>query len=291
LSIFHRERAKDSSGDETGWIECPFCREITYRREVERQLWVCPKCTYHYPIPVDLRISLTADEGSFEELFREIRPKDPLKFKDEKSYRSRLKSAQGKDPGREALLCGMALLDGRRIVLCVQDFTFMGGSMGSVVGERLALAAELCRDEGLPLVVFAASGGARMQEGLLSLMQMAKTAVCLNELKARGIPFLSILTDPTTGGVAASYAMMGDVILAEPRSRVGFAGPRVIERTIGQRLPDGFQRAEYLLEHGLIDMIVPRSNMRATLGRVLALLMDPVMPEQGQLEDPEDAQG
>jgi acetyl-CoA carboxylase carboxyl transferase subunit beta len=224
------------------------------------------------------------DEGTFEELFSEIVSVDPLRFKDERRYEERLREARRRTPYREALVCGLARISGREVVLCVQDFSFLGGSMGSAVGEKVARAGEEALRSRVPLVLFAASGGARMQEGLLSLMQMAKTSVVLARLKEEGVPYVSVLTDPTTGGVAASFAMQGDVILAEPRARIGFAGPRVIEKTVGEKLPEGFQRAEYLLEHGLIDRIVRREEMKEVLDRILGLLMDPVREEGGDAE-------
>jgi acetyl-CoA carboxylase carboxyl transferase subunit beta len=284
VSFLHRERGKGRGAEEALWIECPFCSEISYRKEVERQLWVCPKCFYHHSITVGNRIQFTVDEGSFEELFSDITSLDPLEFKDERHYVDKLRDARQHNPAGEAIVCGTARLLGREIVLGVQDFSFLGGSMGSAVGEKILRAAEEAMNARTPLVIFAASGGARMQEGLLSLMQMAKTTVALAPLKEAGIPFISVLTDPTTGGVAASFAMQGDVILAEPGARVGFAGPRVIEQTIGEKLPPGFQRAEYLLEHGLIDRIVSRPQMRQTLGSILGILIDAPSdgPEKGQ---------
>jgi acetyl-CoA carboxylase carboxyl transferase subunit beta len=265
-------------GGEGLWVECPYCGEINYRREVERLLWTCPQCTYHHPIPVDLRIQWIVDKGSFEEISQGVHSLDPLGFKDERRYIDRLREANQKSTYGEAVVCGRASLLGRPVFLAVQDFHFMGGSMGSAVGEKIVRAAEEALEAGTPLVVFAASGGARMQEGLISLMQMAKTTVAFARLKEAGIPFVSVLTDPTTGGVAASFAMQGDVVLAEPKARIGFAGPRVIEKTIGEKLPKEFQRAEYLLEHGLIDDIVSREKMRETLGGLIGLLTDP-MPD------------
>ena len=276
MSLFHRDRGKGRGEEEGLWIECPFCSEIGYRKEVERLLWTCPKCAYHHPLSVAQRIRLIADEGSFQEFFGEVTSADPLDFKDERRYSDRLREARQLSPYGEAMVCGVARLSGRKVLLGIQDFSFLGGSMGSVVGEKIARTAEMALRDSTPVILFAASGGARMQEGLLSLMQMAKTTVALSPLKEAGIPFISVLTDPTTGGVAASFAMQGDVVLAEPRARVGFAGPRVIEQTVGEKLPPGFQRAEYLLEHGLIDGIVPRHKMRETLGVLLGLLADPI---------------
>jgi acetyl-CoA carboxylase carboxyl transferase subunit beta len=276
VAIFHREKGKDKREGEGLWLKCDFCGEISYRKEVERLLWVCPHCAYHHPISVDLRIRWTVDDKTFQETFREVSSKDPLEFKDERRYVDRLKEACQQSPYKEAMVCGRARLLGKEILLGVQDFHFLGGSMGSAVGEKIVRAAEVALDTRTPLVIFAASGGARMQEGLLSLMQMARTSMALSRMKEAGVPFVSILTDPTTGGVAASFAMQGDVVLAEPRARVGFAGPRVIEKTIGEKLPKEFQRAEYLLEHGLIDKIVPRKSMRETLSKLIGLLSDPI---------------
>jgi acetyl-CoA carboxylase carboxyl transferase subunit beta len=281
VSLFHRERGKGRGEEEGLWIECPFCTEISYRKEVERLLWTCPSCSYHHPISVAQRIQLIADEGSFQEFFGEVISADPLDFKDERRYSDRLREARQTSPNGEAMVCGVARLAGRKILLGIQDFSFLGGSMGSAVGEKIARTAEMALQDRVPVILFAASGGARMQEGLLSLMQMAKTTVALSPLKEAGIPFISVLTDPTTGGVAASFAMQGDVVLAEPRARVGFAGPRVIEQTLGEKLPPGFQRAEYLLEHGLIDGIIPRQKIRETIGLLLGLLFDPIPGNAG----------
>ena len=267
---------KESKLEKDSWLECPNCSEIGYRKEVERLLHVCPSCSYHYPISVDLRLRLTVDEDSFREHYEDITSLDPLDFKDEKRYLDRIKAATKKGVYSEAAVCGIARLMGRTVLLCIQDFSFLGGSLGSAMGERLARTAEYALMTRLPLIVFTASGGARMQEGLYSLMQMAKITAPLARLKEEGIPYISVLTDPTTGGVAASYAMQGDVIIAEPKARIGFAGPRVIEKTIGEKLPPGFQRAEYLLEHGLIDAIVERKDMRETLHRLIGLLYDPI---------------
>lgn len=275
MSLFHRDRGRGRGPEETLWLECPFCKEINYRPEVERLLWVCPKCSYHYRISVYQRIKWTVDKEGFQELFAGLSSLDPLRFRDERRYADRLQEAKREIPHGEAMVCGEASLVGRRVILGVQDFSFMGGSMGSVVGEKVARMAEMSVQTRTPLVMFCASGGARMQEGLLSLMQMAKTTVAISRLKEAGVPYISVLTDPTTGGVAASFAMQGDVVLAEPKAMIGFAGPRVIEKTMGQKLPPGFQRAEYMLEHGLVDAIVPRERMRETLSRILSFLCDP----------------
>lgn len=251
------------------WTKCSFCREIVYRKEIERNFHVCPKCSYHFRISAGRRIRLLADEGSFSPYGEELSPSDPLGFRDTKKYPERIKEAVSRSGNSESVLAGEARLDGRRVQLCVFDFEFLGGSMGSVAGERIARAMERAAEEMTPLVTVSCSGGARMQEGLFSLMQMAKTAATLVRLGEAGMPYISVLADPTTGGVSASFAMLGDVIIAEPRALVGFAGPRVIEQTIGEKLPDGFQRAEFLLEHGLIDMVVGRMHLKSTIVRII----------------------
>src|SRR5438046_4842821 len=245
------------------WIKCDSCKEIIYRAEVERGGRVCPKCRYPFRISARERIATLSDSGSFEEHHPGLTSADPLGFKDTKRYRDRVKAAQQKTGLEDAVICGLARLGGLPTVLCAFEFGFLGGSMGSVVGERLARAVELAIAKHVPVIIVAASGGARMQEGILSLMQMAKTAVALERLGRAGLPFVSVLTDPTTGGVTASFAMLGDVILAEPRALIGFAGPRVIAETIRQPLPEGFQRSEFLLEHGQIDMVVDRRDLKA----------------------------
>jgi acetyl-CoA carboxylase carboxyl transferase subunit beta len=254
------------------WVKCNHCREIIYRKELDRNLKVCPKCDYHFPITVDERIGLLLDDGSFKEWDVELSPGDPLGFRDTQRYRDRLKAAQEQTGRRDAMVSGTGTVEGRAIALCVFHFGFMGGSMGSVVGERIVRAAERAEANRSPLVVVTASGGARMQEGILSLMQMAKTSAAVGRLQRAGLPYVSILTDPTYGGVTASVATLGDVILAEPKALIGFAGPRVIEQTIKQQLPPGFQRAEFLLDHGMIDAIVERKKMKATLAALLACL-------------------
>jgi len=252
------------------WIKCDSCKEIIYRAEVERGGRVCPKCHYPFRISARERIGQLADAGSFEERETGLTTTDPLTFKDTKKYRERVRAAVQKTSTDEAVICGIASIGGQPTVLAVFEFGFLGGSMGSVVGEKLTRAIELAIDKHLPVVIVSASGGARMQEGILSLMQMAKTSAALERLSAAGLPYISILTDPTTGGVTASFAMLGDVILAEPRALIGFAGPRVIAETIRQPLPEGFQRSEFLLAHGQLDMIVERRDLKETLRRVLA---------------------
>ena len=256
------------------WAKCDSCKEIVYRAEVERASRVCPKCRYPFRIGARARIAMLADEGSFEEHDAGLQSRDPLGFKDTKRYRDRLKAAQEKTKLTEAVISGVARIGGWPAALCVFEFDFMGGSMASVVGEKLTRAIELAVSKRLPLIVVSASGGARMQEGILSLMQMAKTAAALQRLAAERLPYLSVLTDPTTGGVTASFAMLGDVIMAEPRALIGFAGPRVVAETIRQPLPEGFQRSEFLLEHGQIDMVVERADLREMLRRILAFFAE-----------------
>ncbi|MCK4622469.1 MAG: acetyl-CoA carboxylase carboxyltransferase subunit beta [Desulfuromonadales bacterium] len=251
------------------WTKCKNCQEIIYAKEIERNLSVCPKCDYHFRIGARERIDLVIDEGTFVEMDAEMNSVDFLDFKDSKKYKDRIKAAVKKSGDGDAVVCGTGELDGLSVVVAVFDFSFMGGSMGSVVGEKITRAIEKGLETKAPMLVFSSSGGARMQESILSLMQMAKTSAALAKLKAAGIPFISVLTDPTTGGVTASFAMLGDLNIAEPRALIGFAGPRVIEQTIRQTLPEGFQRSEFLLEHGMVDMIVPRSEMKQRLSQIL----------------------
>ncbi|MEK7285696.1 MAG: acetyl-CoA carboxylase, carboxyltransferase subunit beta [Nitrospirota bacterium] len=252
------------------WVKCNNCREIIYRKELERRGKVCPKCQYHFPISLKERIAMVVDEGSFKEIEQNLAPEDPLSFKDTAKYKDRLKVYQEKTGQKDAIVIGTGEIQDRQVVFGFMNFAFMGGSMGSVVGEKLARAAEYAMSHKTPLIFFSASGGARMQEGTLSLMQMAKSSAALARLQMAGVPYISVLTDPTFGGVTASFAMLGDIILAEPKALIGFAGQRVIEKTIKQQLPPGFQRAEFLLEHGMIDRIVERSQLRETLARLLS---------------------
>lgn len=251
------------------WVKCENCGEIIYRKEVDRNLDVCPKCHYHFRISALSRIALLLDEGSFEQFDPDLASADPLEFKDSEKYQERLRKAAKKTGLQEAVVSGYGSINGHPVVLAVMDFGFMGGSMGSVVGEKVARAAERAAREKKPFLTIATSGGARMQEGLLSLMQMAKTCAALTRLAEARVPFISILADPTTGGVTASFAMMGDLNIGEPRALIGFAGPRVIKQTIGQELPEGFQRSEFLLEHGQLDLIVSRRELRPTIARLL----------------------
>ncbi|MDQ6735326.1 MAG: acetyl-CoA carboxylase, carboxyltransferase subunit beta [Nitrospirota bacterium] len=262
-------RAKSVEGM---WLKCNHCREIVYRKEVDRNNKVCPKCEYHFPISVSERIALLTDLGTFKEWDAEVEPSDPLQFTDSRSYRDRLKSQQEKTGRKDALVIGEGSINGRRTVLAVFDFGFMGGSMGSVVGEKFCRAAEKAQAGKLPLVLVTTSGGARMQEGILSLMQMARTSAAVAKLGEARVPFVCILADPTFGGVTASIAMLGDVIIAEPKALIGFAGPRVIEQTIKQQLPDEFQRAEFLRDHGMVDMIVERKHLKEALSTLLSHL-------------------
>jgi acetyl-CoA carboxylase carboxyl transferase subunit beta len=260
------------------WTRCDKCGEILYRKEVEKLLWTCPKCSQHFRVAARQYVDLLSDEGSFEERDADLLPLDPLKFKDSKRYKDRLKASQAKTSGNDAILCGSAKVSGYDVELGVLDFGFMGGSMGSVVGEKVARAAARAHERSCPLVVVSCSGGARMQEGILSLMQMAKTSALLARFSDSGGLFVSVLTHPTTGGVTASFATLGDVIVAEPGALVGFAGPRVIQQTINQELPDGFQTSEFLLEHGMIDMVVHRTKMKdALVGLFEFFLADPVV--------------
>ena len=256
------------------WIKCDSCKEIMYRAEVERAGRVCPKCRYPFRIGARERIALLTDPGTFEEYQTGLISADPLRFKDSKKYPDRVKAARQKTGFEDAVVSGIARIDGLPAVLCVFEFAFLGGSMGSVVGEKLTRAIELAIDKALPVIIVSASGGARMQEGILSLMQMAKTSAALERLAEARLPYVSVLTDPTTGGVTASFAMLGDVIMAEPRALIGFAGPRVIAETIRQPLPEGFQRSEFLLEHGQLDLVVERKDLKDTLRRLLVFFAD-----------------
>lgn len=254
------------------WTKCGSCQSVLYRAELDRNLEVCPKCGFHMRITARRRLISLFAEGTIEELGTEIEPIDHLKFKDSKRYKDRLSSAQKSTGEKDALVVMKGDMGGLDVVVAAFEFRFMGGSMASVVGEKFVLAANKCLEENIPLVCFSASGGARMQEALFSLLQMAKTSAVLAKLSERGIPFISVLTDPTMGGVSASLAMLGDVNIGEPNALIGFAGPRVIEQTVREQLPEGFQRSEFLLEHGAIDMIVSRLDMKDTLVSILAKL-------------------
>jgi acetyl-CoA carboxylase carboxyl transferase subunit beta len=251
------------------WVKCDGCKEIVYSRDLDRNLKVCPKCGYHFRIDARTRISLLLDDPDPRELFAGISPVDPLNFRDSKRYRDRLKTYQQAVGERDAVIVVQGTIEEVPVMLAVMEYRFMGGSMGSVVGEKITRAAERALERKWPLIVVSASGGARMQEGVLSLMQMAKISAALARLRTARLPYISVLTDPTTGGVTASFAMLGDLNIAEPGALIGFAGPRVIEQTIRQSLPEGFQRSEFLLEHGFLDFVVHRSEMKETLARCL----------------------
>ncbi|MBK5260679.1 MAG: acetyl-CoA carboxylase carboxyltransferase subunit beta [Thermoanaerobaculia bacterium] len=253
------------------WVKCDECKEIVYRKEVEANLSVCPKCGYHFRLSATERFEMLFDNGKYKEFANDIHSCDPLEFRDTKRYRDRLRVYEQRVGKGDAVLCAEGKLEGVSIVICAMEYAFMGGSMGSVVGEKIATAIERCVDKKEPLIIVSCSGGARMQEGILSLMQMAKISAGLARLGSAGLPFISVLTDPTTGGVTASYAMLGDLNIAEPKALIGFAGPRVIEQTIRQTLPEGFQRAEFLVEHGMVDLITPRAEMKGALGRFLTI--------------------
>ncbi|HSB68685.1 MAG TPA: acetyl-CoA carboxylase, carboxyltransferase subunit beta [Candidatus Methylomirabilis sp.] len=254
------------------WVKCEECKEIIYKQEMDRNLNVCPHCQHHYRLGARARVDLLADPGTFQEEDATLRSLDPLGFEDLKSYPERLKAAKKATGLEEAVLSGSAAIGEHRVSLAVLEFGFMGGSMGSAVGEKVTRAIERATAMRMPFVAVSCSGGARMQEGALSLMQMAKTSAALGRHGRARLPYISILTDPTTGGVTASYAMLGDILIAEPKALIGFAGPRVIQDTIRQELPPGFQRAEFLLEHGFVDMIVERKNLRPVLIQLLAFL-------------------
>lgn len=260
------------------WIKCPQCSAQLYRAELERNLHVCPKCSFHMRLVARDRLAFFLDTGSGREIGEKLTPQDPLRFKDTKPYRARIVQAQ-KDTGeRDALVAMSGQLKGQAVVACAFEFRFMGGSMGSVVGEKFMRAANWAREHRIPLVCFSASGGARMQEALYSLLQMAKTSGALASLADARIPFVSVLTDPTTGGVSASLAMLGDINIAEPNALIGFAGPRVIQQTVRETLPEGFQRSEFLLEHGALDMIVDRRQLRDEIAQLFAKLLKQAPP-------------
>ena len=254
------------------WSKCPNCNSILYNIELEKNFSVCPKCEHHMRISARTRLNMFLDEEEREEIGKNIKPTDPLKFKDSKKYKDRISQAQKQTKENDALVVMKGRLNGRDVVVAAFDFGFMGGSMGSVVGERFVRGVNKSLELEVPFIVFTASGGARMQESLFSLFQMTKTSAALTRLSEHGIPYISCMTDPTMGGVSASLAMLGDINVAEPKALIGFAGPRVIEQTVREKLPDGFQRSEFLQEHGAIDMIIDRREMRDKLAAVLALL-------------------
>jgi acetyl-CoA carboxylase carboxyl transferase subunit beta len=255
------------------WLKCEGCKEIIYSRDLESNLRVCPKCGHHHRIDARAWLALLLDDAESRELFASLGPTDPLGFRDTKRYRDRLKSYQQAIGERDAVVVAHGALEEMPVIVAAMEYRFMGGSMGAVVGEKITRAAERCLEKSWPLIVVSASGGARMQEGVLSLMQMAKISAALARLHDAHVPYISVLTDPTTGGVTASFAMLGDLNIAEPGALIGFAGPRVIEQTIRQSLPDGFQRSEFLLAHGFLDLIIPRAEMKETLARCLRHLI------------------
>lgn len=263
------EVAEKSQLPDDMWTKCPGCTSILYTKELRRTFGVCPKCEYHFRLSASQRIPLLFDRHSFSEFDKELRSADPLNFRDTKRYRERLKKAEKVTGSVEAVVTGKGRILNISVMAGIFDFTFLGGSMGSVVGEKLTRMIERAIEEKKPVIILSASGGARMQEGIFSLMQMAKVSAALGRLGDAKLPYISILTDPTTGVVAASFAMQGDVIIAEPKALIGFAGPRVIEQTIRQKLPEGFQRSEFLLEHGMIDRIVHRSVLREEVVQIL----------------------
>jgi len=274
VAWFRKEKKPLEAGDKTAipeglWLKCDDCKEIVYRKEVEANLSVCPKCSYHFRISARERFEILFDDGKYKEFAGDIRSSDPLEFKDTKRYRDRLKVYEQRVGKGDAVLCAEGKLDGLPVVICAMEYAFMGGSMGSVVGEKITLAVERAVDKKEPVIIISCSGGARMQEGILSLMQMAKISAALARLADAGLPYISVLTDPTTGGVTASYAMLGDINVAEPKALIGFAGPRVIEQTIRQTLPEGFQTAEFLVDHGMVDLITPRAEMKGAIARFL----------------------
>lgn len=269
-----RTSGRSRSVPEGVWCKCPECDNVLYRAELERNQMVCPKCDHHQRINARIRLENFLDEANRQEIGTEVKPVDTLKFKDSKRYKDRITQAQKATGENDALLAMQGTLKGLPVVVVAFDFGFMGGSMGSVVGEKFVRAAKVALAKKLPLICFAASGGARMQEGLFSLMQMAKTSAVLSQLEEAGIPFISVMTDPTMGGVSASLAMLGDVNVAEPKALIGFAGPRVIEQTVREKLPEGFQRSEFLLEHGAIDMIIDRREMRDRLNNLLTMMQN-----------------
>jgi len=264
-----KKKKKKSEGPENLWTKCPKCDQIVYNKELVENLKVCTKCSYCFPLFAEERVHQLLDNGTERESNASLEPNDPLDFLDGKNYKDKVKKSRARTKTNDAVWTGTGEINGLKVVLGVMDFLFMGGSMGSVVGEKLARSAEHALEHKLPLIIVSTSGGARMHEGIFSLMQMAKVSSVLARLKQSSVPFISVLADPTTGGVTASFAMLGDVNFAEPGALIGFAGPRVIEQTIRQTLPEGFQKSEFLLRHGMIDRIIPRSDLKAEIHRTL----------------------
>ena len=271
------------------WIKCPETGEMVFHKDLEENQWVIPASGHHMRISARDRLRYFFDDGKFELLENPKAATDPLKFRDEKRYTDRLRDARNKTGMEDAILSAAGTIDGLPVMVTVQDFAFMGGSLGMAAGEAIIRGFETALERKLPLILFAASGGARMQEGILSLMQLPRTTVAVDRLKEAGLPYIVVLTNPTTGGVTASYAMLGDVHIAEPGALIGFAGPRVIEQTIREKLPDGFQRAEYLMDHGMVDMVVPRQDLKGTISRLLKIFLDTPLPAtaEAQTETPE----
>jgi acetyl-CoA carboxylase carboxyl transferase subunit beta len=278
MSWFHREKqpleAPKAKRVQTEglWIKCADCKQTLWKKDLEANLYCCPKCNHHFRMTARERLRMLFDGGDYSERDAELRSSDPLRFKDTKTYQTRLKQAEKETGLKDALITGEGMLEGRRVLICAMEFRFIGGSMGAVMGEKITRAIDRCVAERLPLIGVSCSGGARMMEGAISLMQMAKVSAALARLEDAREPYISVLTDPTTGGVTASFAMLGDLNIAEPGALIGFAGPRVIEQTIREKLPEGFQRAEFLLEHGMLDAIVPRKELKAYLGRILSFV-------------------
>ncbi|MEH6366960.1 acetyl-CoA carboxylase subunit beta [Pseudomonas sp. J237] len=283
-----RSEVKKSSVPEGLWHKCPSCDAVLYKPELEKTLDVCIKCGHHMRIDARARLNIFLDAEGREEIGADLEPVDRLKFRDSKKYKDRLVAAQKQTGEKDALVAFKGQLQSMPLVAVAFEFSFMGGSMGAIVGERFVRAANVALEQRIPMVCFSASGGARMQEALISLMQMAKTSAVLARLREEGIPFISVLTDPVYGGVSASLAMLGDVIVAEPNALIGFAGPRVIEQTVREKLPEGFQRSEFLLAHGAIDMIIPRAELRPRLARLLAQFTGKPTPAQ-KVEAPVEA--
>jgi acetyl-CoA carboxylase carboxyl transferase subunit beta len=267
-----KEKREELKPSDQLWVKCNSCNEIIYRKVIERNLQVCPKCNYHFQIPARRRIDCVLDPGTFTEFDSDLTSTDPLEFKDSKRYPHRLKESQERSGQKEAIICGEGRIEGQPAMIGIFEFNFMGGSVGSVVGEKITRLIERAIEKRIGVIIFCASGGMRMQEGILSLMQMAKTSAALAKLSETRLPYISVLTDPTTGGVSASIGMLGDVIIAEPKAMIGFAGPIVIKETIRTELPEGFQRAEYLLDHGMVDLIVERKDLRHMLASLLEML-------------------
>ena len=280
-SLFNNIKKETKEEQPNQWIKCPKCTSLMFFKEVEAKQNVCPKCNHHFRISAEKRIASIVDEGSFVEFDTTLAPVDPLKFSDKKSYKKRLEEAKAKTGKTSSVMSGACTIGGNPVELVVFDFSFMGGSLGSVEGEKIVRAVSRAIENNCGVIIVSASGGARMQESTYALLQMSKTSAALNRLHHKGLPFISILTDPTMGGVSASFAMLGDIIMAEPDALIGFAGQRVIKQTVGVDLPEGFQRSEFLLDHGLIDMIVDRGNLHKTLGDLLTLFK-----KEGAVEAP-----